>query len=101
MSQVDLVVLYADVSGFPQGTFVSGVQVDLSGAASNASQTVSGDTGTVSFHDLAAGTYSYSVAALDGSGAVLGTAVTGSFEIAAPTTVTLSLPASVSATVTQ
>jgi len=98
MSQVMLAILYQDVPGFPVGTVVQSIQVDLKGPGTF-SQTVPEGTGTVTFHDLDPGTYSYGIAALDASGAVLGTPLSGSFDIPVPTTITLSLPSQATATV--
>ena len=52
----------------------------------------------MSFPNVAAGSYSFSVAAQDSTGAVLGTPVTGTFTITAPATISLSLPSVVTPT---
>ena len=98
MTQAILAVSYADVPGFPAGSAVANVVASISGASS-VSQTVPPGTAAVTFADLPAGDYSYSVSAVDASGAVLGTPVTGTFTVAVvDTTVTLSLPSTVGVT---
>lgn len=100
MSTATLTVVYADVPGFPAGSVVSHIVATVTGAVSAAvTQTVPEGTTSVIFPALGVDTYTYSIAAQDASGAVLGTAVTGTFAVSAPATVTLSLPASATATV--
>ena len=96
---LNLAIAYVDQI-FPAGTSVSGIQCSITGSASGATpvtQTVPDGTPTVMFPSVAADTYTYSVQALDQNGAGLGTAVTGTFVVTAPTTVTLSVPSTVSA----
>ena len=100
MSTATLTVVYADVPGFPAGSAVDHVAVTVTGAVAPAvTQTVAPGTTAVIFPALGVDTYSYSIAAQDASGAVLGSAVTGTFAVTAPATVTLSLPASATAVV--
>ena|SRR6266704_1113269 len=97
---VSVAVVYADVPGFPVGTSVSAVKVTITDTSGNAtSQSVAPGTNSVSFENVAAGDYLMSVQALDQNGVGLGTAVTGSFNVPAPSTITLSLPQSATASV--
>lgn len=96
MSNLNLAVTYAPVDGFPAGASVAGIVATLTDASGvSVSQTVAVDAAAVVFADVAAGDYTFSVAAVDASGAVYGTAVPGSFSITAPATVSLSLPSAV------
>ena len=103
MSNAVLTVAYSDVPGFPAGSAVASILVSVTDTSvtppTAVTQTVSPGTTAVTFANLAAGTYSVSVAAQDASNAVLGTPVTGTFDVPVPATVTLTLPASVSAVV--
>ena len=96
MASAVLAITYAEVPGFPAGSVVDHIVATVTGAASS-SQSVAPGTSSVSF-SLAAGSYTFSVQAADASGAFFGSPVTGSFTITAPATVSLSLPASVTAT---
>lgn len=87
-------ITYGDVAGFPAGSVVDHVSVVITGGVNGpVTQNVAPGTSSVSF-DLDAGNYDFSVSAQDASNANLGSPVTGSFVVAAPQLVTLSLPAS-------
>ena len=95
-------IVYAAVGGFAPGTVVSDIQITITGTAAGNTTPVVGTVaaGTTSA-DIALGVadaYSYSVQGLDASGKPLGTAVTGTFTLAAPATITLQLPSSVTVT---
>lgn len=96
---LNLAVVYADVTGFPAGSAVANIVATITGSDGVAhSQTVPAGTASVTFPAVAADTYAVSVAGVDASGATLGTPATGSITITAPATVTLSLPSTVTAT---
>lgn len=91
-----MTVVYSLIGGFPAGSVVANVVASITGAATPVvSQTVAPGTATIAFDNVPADTYTYSVQAVDASNNTFGTAVTGTFTITAPTTVTLSLPSSV------
>jgi hypothetical protein len=97
-----LVIAYSDFPGYPAGTVVTGIKVDVAAVGpgpSPLSQTVPPNTGAVSFADMGVGSYTYTISAVDFSGAVLGTPVTGSFDVTFAQTVTISLPVSAQASV--
>lgn len=89
-------ISYSDVSGFPAGSAVSAVNVAVTNPDATTQSLVAtpGQT-SVSFDATQVGAYSVSVQAVDANGVPLGTAATASFSVAAPQTVTLSLPATV------
>jgi len=97
-----LAIAYALVPGFPAGSVVANIVATITGSASGnttpQSQTVAPGTASVTFAGVAADTYTYSVGAVDANNNTLGTAVTGSFTITAPSTISLNLPASVTVT---
>lgn len=99
MSTVVGVITYADVPGFPAGTSVDHIVVSVTDTSvsptTTVSQNIPAGTLSVSF-DLDAGSYTYTVAGVDGSGVVLGSPAQGSFAVTAPATVTLSLPSAAS-----
>lgn len=99
MSNLILAVTYADVPGFAPGTTVGSVVATLVGAVNTTPVTQSSVTeaDTITFVNVPADTYSYTVQALDANANPLGVAVVGSFTLTAPATITLSLPASVAA----
>ena len=101
MSNEVLSIVYADVPGFAAGTVVSNVVVSIADTsvtpATTLTQTVAPGTAAVTFPNLDAGSYTFSVAGVDAAGTVLGTAVTGTFVVAAPATISLSLPSTVTA----
>jgi hypothetical protein len=101
MANLVLTIAYTSTPGFAQGTVVSSVLVTVTGTASGnttpVKQNVPDDTATVTFPLTVADTYNYSVQALDGNNNPLGTAVTGSFAITGPTTISLDLPSAVTA----
>ena len=96
MSNAVATLTYADVPGFPAGSVVDHVDVSITNTATSAvtTQHVAPGTAAVTFSNVDPGSYTASAQALDGSGNTLGTAVTASFSITAPGTVSLSLPAS-------
>src|SRR5277367_6506338 len=90
---------YVDVPGFPVGSAVAMIAATVTNSANTAvTQNVVPGTSTVTFPNLPADTYTYSVAGVDGSTPpnTYGTPVTGTFTITQPTTVTLNLPSTVS-----
>lgn len=91
-------IVYSDVPGFPPGSAVAAINVVVTpdgGPANPAVQAPPGST-SVDLGVLAVGGYSFSVFATDANSAILGTPVTGTFSVAAPSTISLSLPSSVS-----
>jgi hypothetical protein len=96
-----LAVLYSPVPGFPPGSAVAAVTATVTGTAAGnttpISQSAPPDEASFVFALTVADTYTYSVQAVDGATPpnTYGTAVTGTFAITAPVTVTLSLPSSV------
>ena len=91
-------ITYADVPGFPVGTVVDHVLVTVTDSAvppvnPTLTQSVPDGTATVTFLNVAAGSYAFSVSGRDASGNVLGKPVTGTFTVVVPATITLSLPA--------
>jgi hypothetical protein len=97
---LNLAVTYGPVSGFPAGSVVAAIQSTITGtAAGNTTpvvQSVAPGTATITFVVTVADTYTYSIAGVDGSSPpnAYAPAVTGSFVITQPTTVTLTLPVS-------
>jgi hypothetical protein len=97
-----LTITYADVPGFPVGTVVDHILITVTDAAvppvnPTLTQSVPDGTATVTFLNIAAGNYSFSIAGRDVSGNVLGTPVTGTFTVTTPVTISLSLPVSATA----
>jgi hypothetical protein len=104
MSNAVFSIAYADSPPvYPAGTTVAAVVVSISDTSVtppvSTSQSVAPGTAAVTFANVDAGSYTYSVQAMDATSAPLGTAVTGTVSITAPATISISLPAS--ATVTQ
>jgi hypothetical protein len=101
-----LAISYAPIDGFPAGSAVAAIQVTVTGTTVGNTtpivQSVAPGTSTISFPLTVADTYTYSVSAVDAATPPddFGTAVTGSFVITAPVTVTLTLPSSVVASQT-
>jgi hypothetical protein len=97
----DLAVTYADVPGFPAGSVVAEIVATLTGSApgNTTPMELSQPPGSAefSFFNVQADTYAFSIEGLDAKGDTFGTPVTGSVTITGPTTVTLSLPASATA----
>jgi hypothetical protein len=100
MTDVTLAIVYTDVPGFPAGSVVDHIVATVTGTANTTPVTQNAPPGTASivFPSLPADTYTFSVGGTDAAGTVFGTAVTGSFTITEPTTVTLSLPSTVDVT---
>jgi hypothetical protein len=98
MTQITGSVVYADVPGYPEGSVVDHILVTLTAsgnAANSQSASVAPGTASVSFDNVQPDTYTASVQAFPATGAGYGTAVaSNSIMVAAPVTVTLSLPAS-------
>lgn len=98
----NLAISYVDVPGFPAGSAVAAIVASITDTSltppTSLTQSVTPGTASVSFPNVAAGSYSFSVAAQDSTGAVLGTPVTGTFTITAPATISLSLPSVVTPT---
>jgi len=95
---LDLAIAYADVAGFPAGSVVAHILATITGLVTPvATQIALPGSATISFANVPADTYTYSVSGVDGSNNTFGTAVTGTFVVTAPATVTLSLPATVTA----
>jgi hypothetical protein len=94
MSDLVTTVAYADVPGFPDGSAVDHVLVTLTEAGGAVlSQSVAPGTASVSFLAVGPGTYTASVQAFPATGAGYGSAVVSNpITVAAPVTVTLSLP---------
>ena len=100
MDEVVATLVYSDVTGFPTGSVVDHILVTLTGTNSvnNQSQSVAPSTATVTFSTVAADTYTVSAQAFPATGAGYGTAVVSApVTSTGPVTITLSLPASVSA----
>ena len=96
-----LAILYSLVPGFPAGSVVAHISASITGAVTPViTQSVPPDTASITFANVPADTYTFSVAAMDASGNTFGTAVTGTFTITAPATVSLNLPSSVTASQT-
>lgn len=93
---LDLGIVYADVPGFPTGSVVAHILASITGLVTPvATQIALPGAATIEFANVAADTYTYSVAGVDASNNTFGTPVTGTFVITAPATVTLSLPSAV------
>ena len=94
-------ITYADSAAtFPAGTVVDHIVVSIADTAASppvlVSQNVPAATATVTFANVAPGTYTATAQAVDATGAALGAAATATFTVAAPATISVSLPASVS-----
>jgi hypothetical protein len=100
MSSAVVAITYAEIPGFPAGSVVASIVATLVGTVNVTPITQTGSPGvtTLTFANLAADTYSYSVSGEDPSGNIFGSPVTGSFTVTAPATVSLSLPSAVSVT---
>lgn len=98
MSNAVATLTYADVPGFPAGSVVDHVDVsikDASGAVTT--QHVAPAATSVTFENVAAGTYTASANGVDAGGNVLGTPLSATFTISAgPATISLSLPSTLS-----
>ena len=96
---LDLAITYADVPNFPAGSAVAHILASITGAVTPVvTQIALPGAATISFANVPADTYTYSVSGVDVSNNTFGTAVTGTFTVTAPATVTLFLPATVTAT---
>jgi hypothetical protein len=96
-----LAVLYSVVPGFPAGSVVASISASITGTITPVvTQSVPPDTAGITFANVPADTYTFSVQGVDAAGNTFGTPVTGTFTISAPATVSLSLPATVSVTQT-
>ena len=101
-STVTLALTYAPQQ-FPAGTTLGNLQASLTGAAAGNTtpivQSLPAGTASVVFPAVVPDTYAISVQQLDGNSNPLGTAVTGLVTVSAPTTITLSIPVAVAASV--
>jgi hypothetical protein len=96
MNNVEFLIDYADVAGFPVGSAVHAINIALTDSTGKvaASTSVAPDSTDVTLQNVPDGTYSYSIGAVDAGGVALGTALTGT--VTAPTpTVSLLLPSAV------
>jgi hypothetical protein len=95
--------IYTSVPGFAAGTVAANVVTVITGSAvgntTPQTQSVANGATLVTFASVAADTYAYTITNTDASGTTLGTIVSGSFTITAPSTISLSLVTA--ATVTQ
>jgi hypothetical protein len=88
---------FTDTPGFPAGSAVDHVRLTVTGAlGSSASQAVAVGVTSVNYTFGVPDTYTVTVQAVAADGSVFGTPVSTTFVVAAPATVTLSLPSSVS-----
>lgn len=92
-----IAVAFASVPGFPPGTTIDHLQATLSGAA-DSSQSVPPDATSLVFDNLPAGGYSISLVAIGSDGANLGTPATTTFTLTDTSSISLSLPATLTAT---
>lgn len=92
-----ITISYADVPGFPAGSAVANINVTVSNpdATVQPVQSLPPATTSATFTATQVGNYGISVQAVDATGAALGPAVTATFSVQAPSTVTLSLPSSI------
>lgn len=101
-STVTLALTFAPQS-FPVGTALGSIVASLTGSAAGnttpITQTVAAGTASIVFSAVVPDTYAISVQQQDGNGNALGAAVTGSVVVSAPSTVTLSVPVAVAASV--
>jgi len=100
MSNAVLTIGYTDVPGFPPGSVVASILASIMNQNAGTppeTQTLPPGTVQATFGPLDPGDYSVLVQAVDANGSPLGGAATGSFNVPAPATVTLSLPTSVGA----
>ena len=85
---------------FPASAVVDHIVVSIADAALtppvSVSQSIPPGTTTATFANVAPGTYTASAQAVDATGVALGAAATTTFTVAAPATISLSLPASIS-----
>jgi hypothetical protein len=93
-------ITYASVAGFPAGSVVDHIKVTCVGAVTGATTTtlqLAPGAPTAVFSSLAADTYTFTAQGFPLSGAGFGTAVTATLVVGAGATVSLSLPASMTA----
>lgn len=96
MSKV-ISVTYAPVDGFPAGSAVDHIAITVTDPNAVATGiNVPADTASAPFDATIVGTYNVTAQAVAADGSVFGTAVNTTFVVAAPATVTLSLPSAVS-----
>lgn len=98
MPNVNFSVQFADQGGFPAGSAVDHLVLTVTGPESSTVNLAPNAT-SASVTISAAGGYTASVQAVDATGDHFGTAAIATFSIAAPATVTLSLPNALAATV--
>ena len=97
MSNAVATIAYAlSAPTFPAGSAVANVVVSITDTSVTppvaTTQTVADGTTTVTFANVAVGSYTASAQAVDATGAALGPAATTTFTITAPATIALSLP---------
>lgn len=91
-------VSYAPVDGFPIGSAVDHIAITVTDPAAVATViNVPPDTASATFDATVVGTYNVTAQAIAADGSGFGTAVSTTFVVAAPASVTLSLPSAVSA----
>lgn len=84
---------------FPAGTVVASIAINVTNPDATVTPlTTTPDQASVSYNATQVGAYSVTVQAVDSAGNLLGTAVSTTFSVAAPQTVSLSLPSAVSVT---
>jgi hypothetical protein len=93
-------LVYSVIAGFPAGSVVDHILVTVTGATAGAtplSQKLAPDASSVTFANLPADTYTVTAQGFPAIGAGFGTPAGTTFTITAPATVSLSLPATVTA----
>ena len=98
MSDILLAVTLGLVGGFAAGTpQPSKMRATIVGPTAPDSVDVAIDAGVVTFRAVSPGDYSVSVVAIDDAGNAVGSPITTSITVTAPSTIELNLPTSVSA----
>ena len=91
------VIVYGDFVA-PAGTMVANIVLTFTDSQGNHQGVTLAPGAQPGAIDLAAGDYTATAQAVDASGAAIGSAATDSFTIAAPATVTVSIPVSMTGT---
>jgi len=100
MSVATFAITFADVPGFATGTVVASQTLTITDPTGAITTQSLGATDTSATATLTVvGAYTATVQGVDGSGNLLGSAASATFSISAPTTISLSLPSALSATV--
>jgi hypothetical protein len=97
MSLRQEVIVYGDFAA-PAGTVVANVVLTFTDGSGNHQGVTLAAGAQPAAIDLVAGDYTATAQAVDASGASIGPAATDTFSIAAPVTVTVSIPVSMSGT---